>query len=90
MPAATSRLTPKWPWPMIRERERSILASTDSAPAEPTRVTVIWSPPKDSRPVFTNIPNRRANDDKGSRPATNLTGTRERWARPPVRQKLRS
>ncbi len=47
-------------------------ASTDSAPAEPARLTVVWSPPKDSRPVFTDIPNRSANDDKGSRPATNL------------------
>jgi hypothetical protein len=47
-------------------------ASTDSAPAEPARLTVVWSPPKDSRPVFTDIPNRRANDDKGSRPAANL------------------
>jgi hypothetical protein len=47
-------------------------ASTGSVSAEPARLTVVWSPPKDSRPVFTDIPNRRANDDKGSRPATNL------------------
>lgn len=47
-------------------------ASTDPAPAEPARLSVAWSPPKDSRPVFTDIPNRRANDDKGSRPATDL------------------
>ncbi len=47
-------------------------ASTDSAPAEPARPTVVWSAPKDGRPVFTDIPNRRADDDKGSRPATNL------------------
>jgi hypothetical protein len=49
-------------------------ASTDSAPAESARLTVMWSPPKDSRPVFSDIPNRRANDDKGSRPATDLLG----------------
>jgi hypothetical protein len=47
-------------------------ASTDSAPAEPARPTVVWSAPKGGRPVFTDIPNRRANDDKGSRPATDL------------------
>ena len=45
-------------------------AATDAA--EPTRLTVVWSPPRDSRPVFTDIPNRRANDDNGSRPATDL------------------
>jgi hypothetical protein len=45
---------------------------SDSASAEPARLTVVWSPPKDSRPVFTDIPNRRENDDTGSRPATNL------------------
>src|SRR5262245_9857413 len=47
-------------------------AATDAAPAEPARLTVVWSPPRDSRPVFTDIPNRRANDDNGSRPATAL------------------
>lgn len=46
--------------------------ATDSAPGEPARVTVVWSAPKDSRIVSTDIPNRRANDDKGSRPATDL------------------
>jgi len=47
-------------------------ASTDSGPAAPARPTVVWFARKDERPVFTDIPNRRANDDKGSRPATGL------------------
>ncbi|HET7131742.1 MAG TPA: hypothetical protein VFJ95_05815, partial [Gammaproteobacteria bacterium] len=46
--------------------------STDSGPAEPVRVTVAWSPLKDSRPVVTDIPNRRAGDDQGSRPAAGM------------------
>ncbi len=49
-----------------------VLASADSGPAEPTRPTVVWFASKDEHPVFTDIPNRRANDDKGSRPATDL------------------
>jgi len=61
-PAPTEIVTAPAPLPV----------STDSAPTEPAPLTVVWSPPKDSRPVFTDIPNRRANDDKGSRPATNL------------------
>jgi hypothetical protein len=50
----------------------AVPASTDPAPPEPARVTVVWSAPTDSRPVFTDIPNRRANGDTGSRPATEL------------------
>jgi hypothetical protein len=52
-------------------------AAADAAPTEPTRPTVVWFPPKDSRLVYTDIPNRRADDAKGSRPATDLLdGTR--------------
>ena len=47
-------------------------ASTDSAPAEPARPTVVWFAPKDARPVYTDIPNRHADDATGSRPATDL------------------
>lgn len=49
-------------------------ASTDSAPAEPARPTVVWFAPKDARDrvVYTDIPNRRADDATGSRPAADL------------------
>lgn len=47
-------------------------ASTDSAPAEPARPTVDWFAPTDARAVYTDIPNRRADDATGSRSATDL------------------